>query len=335
MPMTSIGDLSQSYMLQRRSTDLKTQLTQLTTELSTGQVSDISEALDGNFSYLAAIESDMKTLESYAIATTEAGQYAESIQIAIGRMFDLTSGFSRTLISTSNGTSRQALERASDEAEAQLNTLISTLNSDVAGRSLFAGTATDRAPLADADTILAGLRAAVAGETTVAGIQTAASDWFDDPAGFAATAYNGSAEYSTPIRVAENERVQIDLKADDDVFRDMLRETALAALATDGALGLGLAGQSQLQRASGNGLLSVQDGLISAQATVGSAEARIEDYKTRHAAERTSLEFAKGNLLQVDEFETATRLEEVRFQLEALYSITARVSDLSLLNFIR
>jgi flagellar hook-associated protein 3 FlgL len=44
--------------------------------------------------------------------------------------------------------------------------------------------------------------------------------------------------------------------------------------------------------------------------------------------------FAKTGLLEIDPFEAATKLEEVQFQLQSLYSVTVRMSQLSLVKFL-
>jgi flagellar hook-associated protein 3 FlgL len=81
-------------------------------------------------------------------------------------------------------------------------------------------------------------------------------------------------------------------------------------------------------------MLQNQDDLTSLRAQIGFAEARIDSMATRNASESVSLEYAKGTLLAADPYETATRLEEVQFQLQSLYAVTVKTSQLSLVNFL-
>ena len=62
--------------------------------------------------------------------------------------------------------------------------------------------------------------------------------------------------------------------------------------------------------------------------------ARLDRIATRNAAEVTSLTMAKNTLLEADPFEAATKLEEAQFQLQSLYTVTVRSSELSLVNFL-
>jgi flagellar hook-associated protein 3 FlgL len=85
---------------------------------------------------------------------------------------------------------------------------------------------------------------------------------------------------------------------------------------------------------SANELLQGQSGAVTLQSRVGFAQARIDTIATRNAAEVTSLQMARNALLEVDPFEAATKLEEAQFQLQSLYSVTVRMSQLSLVNYL-
>lgn len=335
MSVLSVGDLSQSFLLQRRSYSLKTEMVKLTDELASGQVSDVKGVLAGNHSYLGDIEKDMRLLDGYAIATTEAAQFTGAMQLALGRLQDSISDTSSALLATSNSTIDTVLEQGSVEAETRMTELVSALNSNLAGRNLFSGIDTGSVPLDNVQQILGSLRTAVAGATTAGGVMAAAQSWFDSPTGFSAQHYNGAANDLAPMRIGEGEEVSVGVRADNQTFRDILRFTAVAAIANDTSLGLSGADRQELLRDAGTGLLGVQQDLTSIRGALGTAEARIDTVQARNASEATALEFARNQLLAADPFETATRLEEVQFQLQALYTVTARMNDLSLVNFIR
>jgi flagellar hook-associated protein 3 FlgL len=114
----------------------------------------------------------------------------------------------------------------------------------------------------------------------------------------------------------------------------MLRLTAVAALADDASFGLTVSDQSELFGITGRKMLSTRDAVISLQASVGFVEARVDQITARNAAEVTSLEYARTALLGIDSYQAATQLEEVQFQLQSLYAVTVRMSQLSLVNFL-
>lgn len=328
------GDMAHSYALQFRNTALKQDMQRLTIEISSGQVADVRKALGANTSYLADLNRSMTRLDAYDLATQEAMQFTGGVQTALTRLSDLNDTF-RTAMITANtsafgGTSTSIPVKAKDTLEQ----VVSTLNTNVAGRSLFAGTATDTNPIATADTILAELRSAIAGAGSVDDILTAAQTWFDDPAGFGATGYLGSDTGLAPVSLSDSDTAQFDLRGDDPIFRDTLRNLAVLALAEDPALGLTGPQKNELLQKMTPNVLSSSDDVIRLQAKVGVSEKRIEALSARHSSERSALEMARSTLLSVDPFEAATELEQVQFQLQSLYAITARSSQLSLVNYL-
>ncbi len=333
MSMTSIGDMAAGLMLRTRSIALKQTISRLTEELSSGEVSDVNARLGGDYAYLSDIQSGLTRLDGFSQAAGEAGILATSMQTALGRTSDIAGSLAKLFLGV--GTTASGSDVTTLPAESGLADIMSALNQSVAGRSVFSGIATDRAALASADALLSGLRTAVAGQTGVADIRAAADLWFSDPAGFQAIVYTGADQNQEPLRISESEEVGLSLRADDPVFRDLLKEVALAALAHDPALGLDAQAQSDLVLGSGQRLLGANNEIIGLRASLGFTEARIEASMARSSATRASLEIARGKLLGADPFETATKLNEVQFQLEALYSVTVRSSGLSLVNFLR
>jgi flagellar hook-associated protein 3 FlgL len=137
-----------------------------------------------------------------------------------------------------------------------------------------------------------------------------------------------------PFSLSETERVSLDIRANDPVLKDLLMNAAVAALADDPAFGLTVPQQSELFGLAGLGLQSNLDQLPDLRSRIGFTEARIEMIASRNQAEETSTEVARNALLLADPFQTATELENVQFQLQALYSVTVRSSQLSLVNFL-
>jgi len=334
MNLNSIGDLAHSLMLRRQSTSLKEQISVLTEELSTGQVSDINARTGGDYSYLSDIESSLALLGSYRLATTEASMFAQASQEHLGKLQDLVSEFSSTLTTTQLTSQPNTREHAGKEALAGLETAILAMNGTVGGRSLFAGVSTDQAPLVGADELMAELRIELSGLSTVNEIRQAVDDWFADPSGFDAVMYQGSDRDLSPMQVSATENVSMSIRADSAEFRDVLKSLVLPALAMDDSLALSGTVQAQLMEAALEDTLNADGRLTSLRADLGYAEGRIEEAGTRNAAARTSLEIARNNILGADLYDTAVRLEEVQFQLESLYAVTARSARLSLLSHL-
>lgn len=334
MNLTGMGDIAQGHMLRQRTTGLKTEIDRLTGELTSGQVSNVRDTLRGNFSFLTDVERQSVVLEGYGVATTEAAHFTTAMQLSLTQFADMAQKLSGSLMSAgTSGNGANTIDISLD-ARATLESMVGALNTKIAGRAMFSGSATDTQPLADADTIMADLAVAIAGAATPADMVTQAQAWFDDPAGFAASAYQGAGTAMSGFAVSSEETVDLDLRATEPRLTRAMANAAVAALATDPGFGLDAVGQAELYALAGQDMIANMDGITALQTRVGFAEAQIDRATTRNAASLSSLTMAKNILLSADPFETATKLEEAQFQLQSLYSVTVRMSQLSLVNFL-
>ncbi|WP_166417889.1 flagellin [Cochlodiniinecator piscidefendens] len=333
---SSIGDMAHSFMTTRQNATLKTSLQTLSKELSTGQVSDVGSHLKGDFSPLASIEHSLKSLTSYSYANKEASTFAASMQSALEVVQGFASETASTLITSGNAGQAATIEVAANDARQKFDSIVSTLNTSVAGRSLFAGTSTNTKPLASGDTMIAELTAHVAGETTAAGVASAVNDWFNSAGGgFETSGYLGSTNNLAPLQIGPNESAELQLRADNQTLRDTLEGFALAALIDEGVLGGNNVEQAALAQTSGQKVLAADGKITTLRADVGAVEARIENASTRNEAEKSGLELAKSDLIGVDQYDTAVQLQDAESQLEILYNITARLSRLTLADYLR
>lgn len=335
MNMTSIGDMAHYLMLRTRTSELKMSIDTLTQELSTGQTADVSKKLGADYSYLTDIDHNLSRLGGYGVAATEAALFAQATQLGLENMQNVTGSLGVDLLTITPTNLETVRLHTGHQARAALDTVMSSLNGAVGGRTLFSGVATDTSPMGSADTLLTALKAEVTGLTTNSQILQAIDDWFADPGGFSTVMYSGSDQPLAPIQVGSNEHVTVSLRADDPEFRDVMRNLAVAVLATDPDLALDSDAQNAMLHVAGLELTKSQTTLTSLRADLGFAEARIEEAGSRNAAARTSLEYARNELLGADPFDTAIRLQEAQFQLESLYAVTVRASRLSLLSFLK
>ena len=331
----SVGDLAHTYILQRRSAALKTQMSHLGNELSTGQKSDKRAIFSGNTGHVIGIEADLKTLEGYKVAVAEATQFSQAVQIALERVDTSVGNLGTILFAMSPHATEPVLEQFSSEAEAELYTIVSALNTKIAGRSLFSGRATDQQALADVNTILDSLRAEVAGATSTQDIQARADEWFNSTSGFTAAIYSGDVSDLSGFRLSKGEVVNIQATANDQIFRDTIKHIAIAAISTDPALGLDINDRRTLVQDAGKNLFASKNGLTALRGTIGAAQSRIDVIATRNSSKEGALLMTKAALLNADPFEAATELEAVQFQLQSLYAVTAKMAEMSFLNYMR
>ncbi|KUP94775.1 flagellin N-terminal helical domain-containing protein [Tritonibacter horizontis] len=335
MNVTSFGDMAQYLFLRNRSVDLTKQLDTLTQEMSTGIASDLPTKLGGDLGFVADLERSISKLDSYQVAAQESALFASTAQGYMERInnnaLDLGSDI-LALTSTANATTAEELAQ---QSVSFLKETINNLNGQLSGRSLFAGTDTSTVPLESADTMMAALVTEVGTLTDVDDIAQAVQDWFDDPSGFDAIMYNGSTNSMSSVRIGASEEVNFSLRADDEAFKQAMKSFALGGLASGDYLShLSTVEAADLVARAGEELMTTQSELTDIQSNIGFIEARIEETQTRNSAALTSLGTTLNDLILADPAETASRIEEVQFQLEALYTVTVRSSQLNLLNYM-
>jgi len=336
MSYVSVGDMAQSFSFNRKSYQLKTNANRLGNELASGRVSDLSKRFSGDFTVISGIESSLKTLESYKVSQKEAAQFSDSMQISLGVVQDQTTKAASTLLLTGSAASQTQVNNIATDVRQAFDTVVATLNTQVGGRSLFAGAATDKPAVASASTMLADLQVAIAGQTTAGGVASAVDDWFNlAGGGFETSGYLGSTTSLSAFNIAGGQQADLSVTAADPTFRETLKNLALAALVSEGALAGDLAGQAELLERAGNGLLSIGDAQTNMRANLGTAEARIETALVQTTAEISALEITRTGLLEVDPYSAASELEQVQTQLETLYALTSRMSRMSLVDFLK
>ncbi|EEW26570.1 flagellin [Rhodobacter ferrooxidans] len=334
MTLVSLGDMAQSFMLRRQNAALKAQLQTLSTEVTTGIASDTGRQTRGDLAPLSAIDASLSRLDAYGAATSESGLFTEAMQTALSTIEEMAAEFGPALLQTAESSLDVSISNIGNTARQKFETTIATLNARVGDRSLFAGQATNGPALANSETILAALDTAILGAVSATDVATAISTWFDDPAGYASVAYQGDASLS-PLAIAAGESAEIKVTAMDPAVRETLKGFAMAAMLDRGALAGSPESRADLARLAGEKLVGTATDRAYLAADLGVVEGQIESAKARNGAETTALQIARLGIVSVDPYDTATKLESTQTQLETLYTITARLSRLSLMDFLR
>jgi flagellar hook-associated protein 3 FlgL len=333
MTRLSVGDASLTNILARQGADLRAQVNRAAQEVTTGRNADLAATLAGDLSPLLAIDASLARLAAFGTTTQDAALQTAAQQTALEGLSSLTLGITTTLLGAREFQTQAQIDTIAADARGRLASAIGLLNSQAADRAIFSGTATDTSPLGPADDLLAALEAAAAGLPSAATVAAAVLDWFADPMGYAAF-YRGGAALA-PVPIAPGEAAELATTAMDPAIRDTLAGFAMAALLDRGMLAGNAAERALLAQRAGQELLATNDARTALAARIGAVEAQIEAARTRNGAEETALGILRSDIGSVDPYEAASRLEAARSQLESLYLVTARVSRLSLVEFLR
>ncbi len=329
----SVGDASLTNILARQGADLRGQVQRAAQEVASGKHSDLAATLRGDLSPILAIDASLSRLAAYKSTATDAAAQTAAQQSAIAGLSQLSNGVSTALMGVTDVSTPTQVNTLAADARGRLASVIGLLNTQAGGRAVFSGVATDTPPLGSADDLLTALETAAIGATTAGQVSAAVTTWFNDPLGFGAF-YQGGASLS-PAPIAAGETADLSTTAMDPAIRDTMAGLAMAALLDRGMLAGDFTERADLATTAGQKLTRSEEDRVTLAARIGTVEAQIETARTRNGAEETTLGILRSDIGSVDPYEAATRLENVRAQLESLYLITARVSRLSLTEYLR
>ncbi|MEL6642560.1 MAG: flagellin [Pseudomonadota bacterium] len=335
MSFLAIGDLAQSFQSRRENAQLTADLQRLAQEVASGRKSELRNPTTGDFGALAGIESALARLDSFTRVAMETAVEYDAAQRALERIERDGQQLAGNLLLTASAPQPATVDAVASEGAQVFEAAISTLNTAVGGRSLFAGTGTDGPALDSAAQILTDLQTATAGAATAEDLRDAVALWFAPGGGFETGAYLGQPAAADGKRLSPESAVDPLPLANDPAIAGFLSGAALGALLDAGALTGQADARAEAARLAGDQILGATPGFVTLRASVGTAEEGIARATQALAAEEAALEIARSDLVAVDPFEAASELETVRAQLETKYLLTARLSQLSLSNFLR
>lgn len=335
MRVTGGSELARMKMLQRLAIDTRNKLDSAGQEMTSGLKASRYEATGGNLTRLFSLERSLDRNGVFASTISLTETRLDSMQTALGTILSPIEDLSVDL-SAAVGVGDQAagLTHARN-ARAAFAATVSSLNTQVAGQSLFAGTATDRPALASADSMLADLDALAQGAATAADAIAAIDAYFAKPAGgFYATGYTGSTDDLTAVDIGEGTRLDYGIRADQDELVAVLRSQAMAGVVAGGAFAGDADARMSLLGEAASSMLAAKEGLLDVRSALGTSQERLETAKAQRTAERETLDLARSTMVANDPLESASNFDALEAQLNAIYAVTARLSNLRFLNFM-
>lgn len=329
----SVGDLAQLFLMKRQNAVLKQNISDLMNELTTGLATDKAKHLTGDFAPLASLQTSLAQMAGYASINAQASMMSDAMQLTLDTINAQAGSVSQTLLMAGNGTAASSLSTIGFDTEQAFRTAMSALNTRFGDRSLFAGQATNQPAVADADTVLADLQGLTAGAQTVQEVTDALDAYFADGGTFDTTIYQGGPALAA-MKVAPDEIANLDIRATDPALKETLKGLAMGALIAQGVFGGNPTTQGQLAMAAGQSLLASQTARAQLAAHLGTVQARIGDADTRNQTQITALKVAQSKMLSVDQYEATSELQSAQAQLEALYTITARMAGMTLTDYL-
>ena len=333
---TGGSNLASNMRMARANMQTKLALNTAGQEVASGRKADLMEATGNDLGPLFALERTLVQLDLRAGAIRDASAKAAATQLNMENVQETLAGYGVELLAATDINSQQQAFSIASSARGALDRMVSALNGQYGGQSLFAGAAVDGGALIDANTMYNDIAALTAVAPDSATAIAAIDNYFFNPAGgFMTTGFTGSALDAPGAAISENEIVDYSLRADDMAIRNALRNVAMAAVAANGDHGgTALDGMNMMKEAA-IGAISSNNGLVKLREGLGHTEQQIESAGARNTAEASAFEINRNAILAADPYDAATRFQALEGQMEAIYLMTSRLSGMRLQNYLR
>ena len=306
--------------------ELRTQIADRAQEATTGQQADLVAHLNGRIDHALLGDQALKD-NADDQSRIELRQIRLSLsENTLGSVRDLTQGLSIEMQSAIGvfDTHRQGTVAA--QAREALTEVLARFNVRHGERYLFSGDATATQPFQDAETLLNDLRTIASTAVNPSDFAAQVQTYFDDPAGgFQTNFYQGTATASDADSVLANQTA----------FSDMFMGLAVMSLAAPGENQPFAAGGTPAMDLALERLERGRTLLVDVEASIGIRQDSLNNEKALLEREATLLTSSFVELAGKDQYEAATQLKELEANLEASYLLTTRLSNLSLLNYLR
>jgi flagellar hook-associated protein 3 FlgL len=350
-----------------RSTILKAQLemTNLNTELTTGKHADIGVTLGANTARSIDLNRDVERLSSIIDVNSMATTRVSTAQTALKSINDAGNSIQKVLVPNTDST-QPSLGTVRDTITGAFETFTNAVNVSVSGEYLFAGINTDVRPMddyfAEGSTLKAGYEAELnyfmsTQTPPVSAVENLNIDQVKSFMTEIEAKFNGTSKLTNPphalalvgkdfwttfgssasdtnmtSRISQTEVVESSTNSNSSGTR-YFAFTAITALTfldekIDQNIRETVASQSITSLNKGMG------GLTKQSSALGLSEERIKVANTSLQAQKKIIETHLIDLEGVDTYEAKTRLDLLQQQIEIAYSLTSRLQQMSLVNYL-
>lgn len=321
-----IPDSLMTAKLSRTVADLRERISTTAQEAVTGRYSDLTEHLGGRIGRAMLGQKAITDIAQQRTRLSLREGRLDVMQRSLTTIQENTIGLDTRMqaaIGSNDPIARSSVVR---DARAALQDAFSTLNTRHGERFLFAGDATSTQPFAAVADLLDDIEQLATTATSANDFAAALDTYFDTPGGgWQQDIYAGTATVSDTDSVTGTE----------PGIADLVRGLAvMVVVGSDGSL-LSPTENAAALGAGANTLSSGQTALTNLRADRGVIQGQIEQQKISLDIEETILTVSFNQMTARDQYEAASELRLLETNLEASYALTARLSNLSLINYLR
>ena len=348
MKTTFVSSYAVSDAMRQNLARMQQELTKLQTEVVTGKVSDPGLALGSSTGKAVSLSRDADRLQGIIDSNGVVSSRLQATQAGLEQISGVADSLISSLTAALSGQAQPSVTGAA--AESALKTITGILNTSLNGEYLFAGVNTDVKPIGDYE----------AGSAAKTAFDNAFSAYFGfsktDPAAAGITAtqmddflttavepqflgagwdanWSSATDEAITSRITLGETADTSVSANESGMRKFAMAATIVSEFSDSALGQG-ALASVYNRASSLAGAAASE-VSQVQARTGIVEQRVTK-----ASERLSMQvdIFTGKLSKmegIDPYEASTHISSLLSQIETAYTLTSRIQQLSLVNYLK
>lgn len=350
-----IGSFAGSAQFNYQVGSMQTQMNQLVDEVSSGQLANPEASLGTSAALLYQLQSQSDQQTGLQTSITVASQRLDTAQTALTSLASTVQTITTASQGIGPGDSAGIAPLAS-QATSTIQQVLGLLNTSYLGTGVFGGDSGSSQPMQSADAagglssitqnVLSAAVAAKGGPLTASdisslidgpnGLSSVFNDTNSDPTqNYSGAVYTGSTNgQPTSVIIGANQTLQYDASANQPAFRDLLKGLSMLSMLSAPSTQLDSSAQTQLLSQASSVLSNAQDELTNLQGSLGGVQASLSAASTAQTAAATATQAQIASYVQANTYADSTQLTQLQTQLQATYSLTSQISQLSLVHYM-
>jgi flagellar hook-associated protein 3 FlgL len=324
--------------------DLQVQIAKAETEVSTNELADPVGQLGSKFGLVQSLKTRSASLDVAQAANSIVQSSLSATQDTLTSLSSDAQNFVKALLFAKNTGDLGGLK---NQAQSYLTDLIAKLNTNTGGVYVFGGENSSIKPVADyANTAEGAINDAFSSQfgfpptssqvNTISetDMQTYLSGTFSDQFNAANWSLNWSQASGTPTSamISQSLTVTTSATANDPAFRQLA--SAYVSIMSMNVDDLGDTSKQAVLDYALNQAGGAQSGIDGLRTSLGVTEGQIKDANTQLQSQQSLVDKRYNQLKGLDPYEAVAKLTNLMTQLETAYSLTSRITKLSLVNYL-
>ncbi|TWF53378.1 flagellar hook-associated family protein [Neorhizobium alkalisoli] len=365
MKTSFISSMSVQTTMRNSIASAQRDLVDANTEAVSGRYADIGAQLGASTSRALDLTRDISRIDSLYSTAALATQRLDSAELSLSNINDLTTEMQNAILTLGGTSDETSLSTARTTMSSALDAFTGFVNTAVNGEYIFSGINTDVKPMNDllsddskakkafddelnwyiADKGIGSKEAMTADDMTdfLADMEEKFNgtklmeapenvDDNGDPVDFWSTYVSNATDENMKSRISPTEVVDTSTNANSKGMRYF----ALSAMVATTFMQTGMSNEARgvVAEQTRSYISQASSGINQQRTTIGVATERVSKAEESLQAQKDILTTHLGSLENVDAAEAATRVNTLQTLLETAYSVTAKIQNLSLVNYL-